>query len=158
MTTEEGEEEDNGANEYKQASYNDAVAYLGDVEDEGENDDVSEDVNEISYDANEAIKIYDDDFDVELDMFSRRSEQQMVSNREEITSEESTKHRRKLTEGWAEDTVQLSLRLETRSLYPILPRSWWSSFPFLNKRLFAENEDDAYLCPFAHSGKSILSQ
>jgi hypothetical protein len=152
MTTDEGEVEDEGAGEYKDASYDDAAAYLGDVEEEAEDED-DDNVDEISYDANEALQIRDD-FDKELDILSMRFQQQMVSSREEMIRKESVKHQQKLIEGWADDTVELSLRLETRSLYPILPRSWWNDFPFLSRHLFAENEDGAYLSPFARSSKS----
>jgi len=103
--------------------------------------------DEWSYDANEALQVRD--IEKEVDILSRKFEEQIISTREEQIERETFKLREKLISGWAEDTVELSLRLETRGLYPLMPMSWKSGFPFLGQHLFAEDPDEAYFSRYA---------
>jgi hypothetical protein len=107
--------------------------------------------DEWSYDANEALQVRNIENEVEL--LSRKFEEQVISTREEQIAREAFKLNEKLIAGWAEDTVQLSLRLETRGLYPLMPMTWKSDFPFVGQHLFAKDPEEAYFSPYASASR-----
>lgn len=120
-------------------------------EEDGNDVEVEETDDEVNYDANEALKIVD--IDTQVDILSRRFEEQMISSREEKIHVEGNALNQKRAEGWAEDTLQLSLRMETRGLYPMLPIEWRRDFPYLSRHLFSANDEEVYLSPFARASK-----
>ena len=118
---------------------------------DNEDNDMFDDNQESSYDANETLQIFN--AKKEVDFLSYKFGNCVVSARQEEIRKEAFKMHERRVHGWADDTVQLSLRLEARGLYPLMPITWRSDFPFLSQQLFADDPDEAYFFPFTTSSK-----
>jgi hypothetical protein len=153
-STSTGEEEDTemDVEDDTEESTSGSQAIVGPEQEDTEDD--QEDEEGSTYDANQALEVVKTD--KMLDFLARKFEDQTISSRDEKVGIEEAKVNQKRVEGWAEDTLELCLRMETRGLYPMFPIEWQRDFPFMGDHLFSADDDEAYLSPRARLGKNSL--